>query len=684
LDAISLPVQRVVAEPEQNRTRVDFAKQPRSPAFAPPDLPTATLLLPGAAFNDRQVKDLILRRVWNESHLHAFITTHGWNAAHLVSHVAALIKSPPSPGEEGVFSFRQRVSFFGHNAPLYGSLPLASLMRDDPYPSETSDWDADGGRTIDQDSWGHDYALDYSGTHVFLERTVPEIVSGSWAVFTAVDLSRPYRITAASEATVVGYSLSAKATGLMVLDANGFGTSELTKFKVRRATADVQSDKEVLAQLPITDPLLAGDKSLMLDGLVLGLQAGQRVILTGERSDAQGVADVESFTLNSVLHIGGFTTLYFENGLRHGYIRHTVTLNANVATATHGESVREVLGSGDATKTYQSFTLRQPPLTHVSADTPSGAESTLKIYVNDVLWREVPFLYGRGSNDRVYVSRVDEDGQAIVRFGDGINGARLPTGQNNVRAQYRKGIGLGGLVRRRQLSQLLSRPLGLKGVINPQDAEGAEDPETLDQARRNAPNTVLTLDRAVSLKDYEDFARTFAGVAKAQAVWLWEGRRRSIFITVAGSEGATLDEDGKVIANLKGALRMAGDAYVALTVKSYRKVSFQVHGSVSVLPDHRPERVLRDVIEELRRAFSFEAREFGQPVVLSEVISSIHGVPGVIAVDIDKLFRHDDPVPDLHPRLDAEQPAIGPDGVAEPAELLLLDEPSLHHLIAGP
>ena len=60
-------------------------------------------------------------------------------------------------------------------------------------------------------------------------------------------------------------------------------------------------------------------------------------------------------------------------------------------------------------------------------------------------------------------------------------------------------------------------------------------PKSRDDARRNAPLTVLTLDRAVSLQDYEDFSRTFAGIAKAQAVWVWNGRKRAVFITVAGA-----------------------------------------------------------------------------------------------------------------------------------------------------
>ena len=42
-------------------------------------------------------------------------------------------------------------------------------------------------------------------------------------------------------------------------------------------------------------------------------------------------------------------------------------LYGNVVRATHGETRFEVLGSGDAGKAFQAFTLKQPPLTWVSA-----------------------------------------------------------------------------------------------------------------------------------------------------------------------------------------------------------------------------------------------------------------------------------------------------------------------------
>lgn len=66
-------------------------------------------------------------------------------------------------------------------------------------------------------------------------------------------------------------------------------------------------------------------------------------------------------------------------------------------------------------------------------------------------------------------------------------------------------------------------------------ADGAEDPENRDMARVNAPMTVLTMDRIVSLRDYEYFARSFAGIGKARAVSLASGEVQFVHVTVASA-----------------------------------------------------------------------------------------------------------------------------------------------------
>jgi hypothetical protein len=387
----------------------------------------------------------------------------------------------------------------------------------------------------------------------------------------------------------------------------------------------------------------------------------------------------------------GLTRLVLFEPLHQAYDPSTVTIFANVASVTHGETVNEIVGGGDATRPHQRFVLKQKPLTYTPAVNPSGGETSLEIWVNNVKWQEVPSLFRRGPGERVYVTRLADDGMVSVIFGDGVSGARLPTGQENIRAVYRKGIGLEGLAKAEQLSLLMTRPLGVKSVLNPRACEGAADPQSFAEARRNAPLTVLTLDRVVSLQDYEDFARGFSGITKALATWTWNVQSRGVFITVAGPAGAALSDDSATRENLLGALGSFqkpgepvpvkfGNPLVPVQVKSYKPVQFQLKGTVYVAADRVPDQVLAAVQEALKAAFSFDARAFGQAVALSEVESVIQNVPGVVAVDIDEL----DKVPGHQRRkiVTAAKPAAGAAAdQVQPAELLTLDETSLADLV---
>jgi hypothetical protein len=194
----------------------------------------------------------------------------------------------------------------------------------------------------------------------------------------------------------------------------------------------------------------------------------------------------------------------------------------------------------------------------------------------------------------------------------------------------------------------------------------------MQEIRRNAPLAVLTLERAVSLQDYEDFARTFAGIAKALATPLRDGPVPGMVLTIAGPNGAPIPPDSALYTNLLAALRRAGNAHVRLRLESYRPVLFRLAGKVQVDPAHRPSTVLTAVEAALRRHFAFAERDFGQAVTLSEVLAVMHSVPGVLGVDMDALHRSAVPAV-LHDRLLAALPAMQPDGQLQVAELLLLD-----------
>src|SRR5205085_11629324 len=127
----------------------------------------------------------------------------------------------------------------------------------------------------------------------------------------------------------------------------------------------------------------------------------------------------EAMVIAKVEHLltrEGFTRITLSAELSQAYVRETVTINANAARATHGETAQEVLGSGDASRAYQRFTLRQPPLTHTSAATASGTASSLQIRVNDLLWHEAPSLYGHGPDERIFTTQLSDDGKTTVVF----------------------------------------------------------------------------------------------------------------------------------------------------------------------------------------------------------------------------------------------------------------------------
>lgn len=328
------------------------------------------------------------------------------------------------------------------------------------------------------------------------------------------------------------------------------------------------------------------------------------------------------------------TTLVLANSLAYTYDASTVTIYSNVAKATHGQTVGEVLGDGDGSRSLQKFTLSQLPLTYLPAPTPAGAASTLVVRINEVEWHEADNLAGLGPRDRDYITQTDDAAKTSIIFGTGDHGARLPTGSSNVKATYRYGIGSPGNVDAEQISQLASQPLGLKGVINPLRASGGADADSRDQARRNAPLAVEALDRLVSVDDYAEFARTYAGIGKASSARITDGRRLVVHVTIAGAEDIPVDPSSDLYLNFIQSLHQNGDPYVPIQVVLRKLKLLVISAGVKVLADYKWESVEPNIRAALLDTFGFDRRDLGQSAFLGEVISTIQTVEGVSYVNV--------------------------------------------------
>ena len=192
--------------------------------------------------------------------------------------------------------------------------------------------------------------------YVFLDQSYPAVVGNSWVVLKAEGTTASYTIKDATDVSKADFALSAKVTRLQ-LDTH----TSLSDFGIRETTAFANNEELPLAPMPIVEPV--SGSAIELEGWVEGLFTGQMLIICGELQRCAASAHVRRSPSSGREHqvvLGGGTRIEIP-ALDNAYVRHTVTIFGNVALATHGETVEELLGSGDASQPTRSSRFGSPP-----------------------------------------------------------------------------------------------------------------------------------------------------------------------------------------------------------------------------------------------------------------------------------------------------------------------------------
>jgi len=338
-----------------------------------------------------------------------------------------------------------------------------------------------------------------------------------------------------AELAMAGYVTGISITAYMFLDIRDIAVHEtlgplLTLEALEQPTSATEGNELFFLGTAEEADALAG-RRLLLEGLEdEAVETG--VALVGAPPAGQNARRIlrsvsldRSVAYASFPHEGGAVTVY-----------------GNVVEATQGKSEREtVLGNGDARAVFQTFAIPKAPLTYLVSEGASPPEvPELLVYVAGRLWTRVPSFFARGATEEVYIVREDADGKSWVQFGDGITGARLPSGVANVSAAYRVGSGAFGALREGTTVSAGARLDRLEKVRLPGVASGGTEAESAENARAAAPGKVQSLDRLVSLADFEAEALAIAGVWRAAAAWEMAGGVPSLLLTVlmeTGREG---------------------------------------------------------------------------------------------------------------------------------------------------
>jgi hypothetical protein len=168
-------------------------------------------------------------------------------------------------------------------------------------------------------------------------------------------------------------------------------------------------------------------------------------------------------------------------------------------------------------------------------------------------------------------------------------------------------------------------------------ATGGQDPQSVDNIRSDAPLSVLTLGRAVSITDYQNYASSFAGIAKAHALWIPSGPGRGVFLSVAAAGGSALPPGNPTLGNLIASLHNYGNPLVPIHAASFLETLFSLEADLVYDPAYDQIAVKAAVLQSLSQNYSFAERGFGQGVSGDEIASFIQIIPGIVAVNVTKL-----------------------------------------------
>jgi predicted phage baseplate assembly protein len=267
-------------------------------------------------------------------------------------------------------------------------------------------------------------------------------------------------------------------------------------------------------------------------------------------------------------------------------------------------------------------------------------------------WQPRLDLLGSFARDPHFVVEVEADGQATLRFGDGLYGRR-PSATTIFEATYRVGNGCAGNVGAGAIGHIVRSEDGVTAVTNPLPARGGVDPESIADVRKNAPHAFRIQERAVTPADYAEVTERHPEVQKAAATLRWTGSWHTMFITVDRFGGRAVDTEFE--AELRRHIERYRLAGHDVEVDAPRYVPLEIELFVCAKPGYFRSDVKEALLgvfsnytlpDGRRGVFHPDNFSFGQPVYVSRLIAAATVVEGVASVEVTKFQRWQDSMSD--------------------------------------
>lgn len=259
---------------------------------------------------------------------------------------------------------------------------------------------------------------------------------------------------------------------------------------------------------------------------------------------------------------------------------------------------------------------------------PSGVvDQSVVVRINSIAWANSETFGYSYPTDQIFQCNVNELGQPVIRFGDGVLG-EIPTAGLAIVTDYKVTQGDLGNVGANLITQInttISLPIGYTITVNNiERASGGTGVETASEITRNVPLASRTKYRAVTYQDYIDVTELAAGVSKAGVNFAC-GKYVDVFVVPSGggiaspalltSVGLWL-EDRKMITT-RISMFAAGEVRVLLEL------------NLQVKPQYIQSEVVDAVKLALTEFLSFLNQDINGSVQVSDLYQVIENVEGV-------------------------------------------------------
>jgi Baseplate J-like protein len=351
-----------------------------------------------------------------------------------------------------------------------------------------------------------------------------------------------------------------------------------------------------------------------------------------------GVITIPAYTRVSTSAVANSTTtqIFFET-------TSALTLNPSTnstVSAIQGYTTSDTLPSSSGAP-YQFYAL----------STPSVINNSISVSVNGVPYQQVNYLIDYSGDAAVFSIKTDANNYTYIQFGDGISGRIPPTGSPII-ATYRVGGGAVGNVAASTIKYItnfpgLSQiPVGLSVINDSTPATGGSDPESTDSIRINAPLSIRSINRAVSIADYANLAVQVTGVSKATASASVYSAV-TLYVCPSGDPGVGADNYtpspvfNNTVNNVNLYLVNKAPANTTVVYQPPTYVGVYIMISITVSPQYSQSSVITSVTNAINSLFYIDNVTFGDTIAVSDVYNAISNVEGVAYKNIQMMVRAD-------------------------------------------